>query len=239
MTEIWAHRGCSMAAPENSLPAFRLALDSGAEGVEFDVQLTRDRVPVVIHDETVDRTHLGTGWVKDLTAAEVTGLSSRLGSGATIPTLDEVLAVFADSTMTINIELKNSIVRDPELEPAVLDAVARFDLADRVVLSSFDHYSVRRLVSAGSGCEVAAIYSDPLLRPWDYLAGLGVAAVHPPLNALDDPGFVAEAQARGLSVRPWFSNDADELGRVFASGVDAVFTDDPALALRVRGALAS
>lgn len=235
MTGIWAHRGCSLDAPENTLAAFHLAAVSGADGVEFDVQLSADGVPVVIHDELVDRTHSGSGWVKDFPLAELGALPSRAGGGdAQIPTLDQVLDVFAPTDQIINIELKNSVIDYPGLEPKVLAAVLDRGLAERTVLSSFNHYSLRRLQELRAPCELAAICGDLLYRPWDYLAGLGVGAVHPPLLALADPDYVPACHARGLAVRPWFSNDADELRRLFAAGIDALFTDVPELALSVR-----
>lgn len=177
MTEIWAHRGCSADAPENTLAAFRLAAASAADGVEFDVQLSRDGVPVVIHDERVGRTHSGPGWVKDLAVADLCGLPSRRGAGddVGIPTLDQVLDLFVPTDLTINIELKNSVIDYPGLEAIVLDAVLARGLAERTVLSSFNHYSLRRFQDLGAPCELAAILGDLLYRPWDYLAGLGSA----------------------------------------------------------------
>ncbi len=235
MTDIWAHRGASAAHPENTLAAFAGAVAVGADGVEFDVQLSADGVPVVIHDERVDRTHEGSGWVGELSAASLASLAPRAtGAAGTIPTLDEVLDLLAPTPLAINIELKNSVVSYPGLEERVVAAVRARGLAGRTVLSTFNHYSLRLLAGLDAGCELAAIYSDPLYKPWDYLASLGVQAVHPPVVALADDEFVARCHERGLAVRPWFSNDADELVGLMAAGVDAVFTDDLALALAVR-----
>ena len=236
MTDIWAHRGASVALPENTLAAFAAAVAAGADGVEFDVQLSADGVPVVIHDERVDRTHDGVGWVGELSASSLASLAPRaaVGAAGAIPTLDEVLDLLAPTSLAINIELKNSVVSYPGLEQRVVAAVAARGLVGRTVLSTFNHHSLRLLAGLGSGCELAAIYSDPLYKPWDYLASLGVQAVHPPVAALDDGEFVARCHERGLAVRPWFSNDADELAGLMAAGVDALFTDDPALALAVR-----
>jgi glycerophosphoryl diester phosphodiesterase len=235
VTQIWAHRGASIDCPENTLAAFERALAQGAEGVEFDVQLSADDVPVVIHDEQVSRTHAGEGWVRDLPLRALQHLACRrTGTTSTtgIPTLEEVLAVLDGADLRINIELKNSEVDYPGLEQQVLTAVTRFGIADRTVLSSFNHHSVQVLRSLGATSELAAILDEPgtpWLLPWP-----GVSAVHPPASALDDPDYVARCRDAGLLVRPWFVNDADELRRVFASGADAVFTDLPALALLVR-----
>lgn len=236
MTEIWAHRGASVAAPENTVAAFAAAVAAGADGVEFDVQLSADGVPVVIHDERVERTHEGSGWVGELPWAALRALPSRLAAGpeAAVPSLDEVLDLLAPASLTINIELKNSVVAYPGLEEAVVAAVRARGLADRTVLSSFNHYSLRALREAASGCALAAIYADPLYKPWDYLASLGVQAVHPPVAVLADEEYVARCHERGLVVRPWFSNDPDALVGLFDAAVDGVFTDDPALALAVR-----
>ena len=124
MTDIWAHRGASVALPENTLAAFAAAVAAGADGVEFDVQLSADGVPVVIHDERVDRTHDGVGWVGELSAASLASLAPRaaVGAAGAIPTLDEVLDLLAPTSLTINIELKNSVVSYPGLEQRVVAA---------------------------------------------------------------------------------------------------------------------
>lgn len=238
MTEIWAHRGARRMAPENTVPAFELGLAQGAEGVEFDVQLTADGIPVVIHDETVERTTNGEGLVQDFSLAALQSLDASAGhegfAGVQIPTLAEVLDVFAHSRVTVNIELKNSKVDYPGLEEKVLAAVDAFDLTDRVLLSSFNHYSLKRLLELGTRCPVAVVYTDPLYKPWRYAAQLGASAIHPPRRFVLRRGFVRKAQAAGIAVRPWVVNSEGELRRMFSYGVDAVFTDVPDVALAVR-----
>lgn len=238
MTEIWAHRGARRMAPENTIPAFELGLAQGADGVEFDVQLTADGVPVVIHDENVDRTTNGEGLVQDFSLAALQSLDASAGhegfTGVQIPTLAEVLDVFAQSRVTVNIELKNSKVDYPGLEEKVLAAVDAFDLTDRVLLSSFNHYSLKRLLELGTRCPVAVVYTDPLYKPWRYAAQLGAGAIHPPRRFVLRRGFVRKAQAAGIAVRPWVVNSESDLRRMFSYGVDAVFTDVPDVALEVR-----
>ena len=241
MTQIWAHRGASHYAPENTLPAFELAVSQGADGVEFDVQLSADGAVVVIHDEQLERTTSGTGRVVDYTLAQLRGLDASAGwpgfDGLQIPTLIDVLEVLAPSDLRLNIELKNSEEPYPGLEEKLVAAVRAFDVQDRVCLSSFNHYSLRRLRSMHSGCELAALYTDPLFRPWRYASELGVAAIHPPAMCVFGKEFVNKAHRAGVAVRPWVVNGERALRRMFAYGVDAIFTDlpDRALAVRDRG----
>ncbi|MGB7963740.1 MAG: glycerophosphodiester phosphodiesterase [Propionicimonas sp.] len=237
---IWAHRGARRQAPENTLPAFRRAIELGAEGVEFDVQLSADGVSVVIHDETLDRTTDGHGRVVDHTLGELRALDASAGKpgfpGVVIPTLDEVLAVFAPTELAVNIELKNSVVEYPGLEEAVLAAVSKHGLERRVVLSSFNADSVARLQDLTS-IPRAFVYDRLLRRPWAVAARLGAVAVHPPSRFVVSPRYVTRAHQAGLAVRVWTVNSERELRRMYHCGVDGVFSDVPDVALAVRARL--
>ena len=136
-TLVWAHRGASGYAPENTLKAFQKAVEMGADGVELDVQLTKDGELVVIHDETVDRTSDGSGWVKDFTYARISrcnyNRTHKEGyERAMIPTLEEVYELLKPTGLTINVELKTGVVFYPEIEERVLDLTARMGLEERV-----------------------------------------------------------------------------------------------------------
>jgi glycerophosphoryl diester phosphodiesterase len=240
MVKVWAHRGASAHAPENTLEAFGLAIEAGADGVEFDVQLSSDRHPVVIHDETLERTTNGTGLVKDHTLAELTALDASGGAegfaGVRIPTLAEVLELISASTLWVNIELKNSEVDYPGLEQIVLDAVAAAGMADRAVYSSFSADSVRRLVRLAPTAPVAFIYSRPPLFPLQAARRLGVNGMHPDQRLLPGAWWVRWAHRRSVAVRTWVVNSPARMRALIADGVDGFFTDDPALALTVRAA---
>lgn len=238
MTQIWAHRGASREAPENTLPAFERALSQDADGVEFDVQLTADGVPVVIHDETLERTTDGRGRVVAYSLDQLRRLDASAGmagfAGVRVPTLDEVLELVAPTGVAINVELKNSVEDYPGLEEKVLAAVAEAAPAGHVVLSSFNHYSLKRLQALAAPWELGMVYSDPLYKPWRYAAKLRVAAIHPPARLVLGRGWVHKAHDAGLAVRPWVVNSPRNLARMFRRKVDAVFTDVPALALQLR-----
>jgi glycerophosphoryl diester phosphodiesterase len=205
--------------------------------VEFDVQLSADNEVVVIHDETLDRTTDGSGFVKDHDLNALKRLNANAGrSGATarIPTLAEVLDLFAPTAMHINIELKTSIVGYPGIEKLVLEQVAAFGLAERVVLSSFNHYTLHRLQLLGAGAEIAALFTDPLYQPWKYAKDIGATAIHPDVSHVTSRAFVAASHAAGIKVRPWVADTAADLGRMISWGVDALFTDVPDIALAVK-----
>ena len=122
---IWGHRGASGYAPENTLPAFKMAADMGADGVELDIQMTKDGVIVVCHDETIDRTSSGKGWLKDFTFDELRRLDFSNGNtayeGVQIPTMEEVFDLLEPTGLLINIEIKTGIVFYEKIEEKILE----------------------------------------------------------------------------------------------------------------------
>lgn len=238
MVEIWAHRGASAHAPENTIAAFGRAVEAGADGIEFDVQLSSDGHPVVIHDETLGRTTNGEGWVKDHTLAQLQALDASGGregfAGVRIPSLEEVLELIAASGLRANIELKNSEVSYPGMEEAVLAAVIAAGLAERTVYSSFSHESVRRLAGLAPIAEVGLIYSRPLVRPLRTAVSLGASAVHPDRRLIPGASWVGRAHRRRLQVRAWVANSPRSIRKLIDQGVDGLFTDDPQAAVELR-----
>lgn len=228
--EIWAHRGASARQPENTIAAFAAAMEAGADGVELDVQLSADGVPVVIHDEKVDRTHGGSGWVVSHTVAELQELPSLLSAkgdplATRIPTLAEALNLLAAGGQRINIELKNSVKQYKGLESKVLAMIAERKLAKRVVLSSFNHYSLQKLREKGWTGELAAVHDGMLREAWRYFRELDVQAVHPPRHVLMVPGYITRAHRAGFRIRVWTVNKSAQRQRCVRLGVDGIFTD--------------
>ena len=238
VTKVWAHRGASGSAPENTLPAFEMAIEQGADGLEFDVQLTRDDYVVVIHDETLERTTNGNGWVADHSLEDLKRLDASAGregfAGVRIPTLEELFGLVAGADVRLNVELKNSRIPYQGMEERVVALIDRFGLRDRIILSSFDHNSLRGLAEAGVGLPLGVLYSEPLWKPWQYAAKLGADAIHPSLSATRRK-VVAKCQERGLKVNVWTVNEPDDLRRMGSLGVDAVITNYPNLALGLMG----
>ena len=243
VTQVWAHRGASDHAPENTLPAFELALEQGADGVEFDVQLSKDGAVVLVHDDTLDRTTDGHGRVVDHTLAELQQLDARNGMNhyapTRIPTLDEVLTLLAPERARVNIELKNDEEPYPGLEDEVLAAVQRHKLGNRVVVSSFSENSLRRLHALNPAIELATLYTRPQVRPWREALAIGARAIHPPSACVFGRPWVYRAHLLGLAIRPWVPNREMTLAWLMRSRVDAVITDLPSLACEVRARIRS
>ncbi len=234
---IFAHRGASGYAPENTLEAFELAIRQGADGVELDVHLTRDGELVVTHDERVDRVSDGSGWVRDLTLRELKSLRFSNGmrdyADARIPTLAEVFGLLAPTGLAVNIELKNSMVDYPDLEKRVIGLAARMFPMERIIFSSFNHYSMQRVKAIDGSLACGLLYDATLVRPWVYALALGMDALHPMYTEVTTPGgMCAAAHRAGVLVHTWTVNDEETLRTVFREGADIVITNVPDVARR-------
>lgn len=234
---IWGHRGASGYAPENTLPAFQKAIELGADGVELDIQLTKDRELVVCHDETVDRTSNGAGWIRDLTLAELKKLNfcasyPELGK-VEIPTMREVLEVIQPSALTIDIELKTGIVDYQGIEEKILALVHEFGMENRVMYSSFNHYSMVRIKSLDPSVKTGILYEDGPVGITPYAKKLKASALHPALYNLRFDHFMEDAAAEGLEVNVWTVNEPEHMALCTKMGVNAIITNYPDTARKV------
>ena len=183
MSLIYGHRGASAYAPENTLEAFRLAMDMGADGFELDVHLSKDGELVVIHDETVDRTTDGAGLVRELTLAQLKALDASNGKeayrGARIPTLEEVFELIRDTRHLVNVEIKTDECFYPGLEEKCLELAARMGVEDRVIYSSFNHFTLLKLRQLKPDLKLGMLFGDIMVNPWEYARQLNVDYLHP------------------------------------------------------------
>ncbi|HHW48137.1 MAG TPA: glycerophosphodiester phosphodiesterase, partial [Clostridiaceae bacterium] len=160
---VIAHRGAPKHAPENTIAAFRKALELGAEGIELDVHLSADGHLVVIHDEKVDRTSDGKGLVKEKTLEELKALDfgswfSKEFKGETIPTLDEVLELLKSWTGIINIEIKGGSVFYPNIEEKVVRKIEKLKIEEKIIISSFNHYSLVEIKKLNPKIKTGILY---------------------------------------------------------------------------------
>lgn len=178
----YAHRGASSIAPENTMPAFKEAMQQGADGIECDVRMTRDGVPVVIHDEYVNRTTDGFGWVYEYTFAELQKLDAGSWfhpkyAGVKIPSLEELLAWLTTNQLLLNIEIKDDFFRD-DLIPRILDLLYIYRLKDRTVISSYDAETLQQVRKYDAKIETAYIYFFHH-EPWRVATAVKANALHP------------------------------------------------------------
>ncbi len=233
---ILAHRGASGERPENTLAAFARAMEVGAHGVEFDVQLTKDGAPIVIHDLRVDRTTDGNGWVYKCTLAELRQLDAGSWFAPAyrrerIPILRDVLDLVGPKTRVINVELKNARVAYQGLEAKVLAVLGECGMLAKTVISSLNHRSLQMVKAIEPSVRVGYLYQVPF-RPVARALRLGAEAIHPPRLTVSR-ALVHRAHEAGLQVRVWTVNRPKEFRQMLAHGVDAVFTDQPALMLEL------
>ena len=237
-TKVIAHRGASGYAPENTMEAFLLAIEQGADGIELDVQLSRDGIPVVIHDETIDRVTDRTGYVKDYTLQELkelTVLKDRFPqySQSKIPTLKEVLEAVKSSGIQVNIELKTGIYWYPDIEKKVAEIVEETGMKEKIIYSSFNHYSVQRIKEIVPDAETAYLYSDVILNVEDYARKTKVDGLHPAVYHVKMADFLKGYIESGLNVRVWTVNEEADMKALTEAGVTAVITNYPDVAARI------
>lgn len=237
--KIYAHRGSSAEAPENTMAAFKLAVEQGADGIELDIQMSADGHLVVIHDETLERTTNGVGLVYQHTYEQLQQLNaaahfSEQVDDEPIPLLSQVLEMIAPTHLELNIELKNGIVPYTGMEEAVIRMVRDYGMEERVVFSSFNHYSLVKMAELAPDIELAALYMEGIYEPWNYALPLGIRALHPYFYAAH-PEIVAGAQQAGMKVRPFTVDEERDLKKMIAIGVDAVITNYPLRMKKLKG----
>lgn len=221
---IIGHRGASAVAPENTITAFMSAILAGADGIEFDVRLSSDGVPVVIHDDTLKRTHSSRKRVADLTGQEL----DELG----VPSLRELFELMSGNELILYLEIKESAAA---LAERCCELVHEFAFAERVIVECFDLTVLERI----TGLKKAALFEprvyakqNPIDRALE--VGASVLALH---HRLAKPPLVEKAKLAGLRVIVWTVDDPAWIARAQAMGIEAVITNDPAMMIEASDRL--
>lgn len=223
---IVGHRGASAHAPENTLAAFRLAREQGADAVELDAQLCASGEVVVLHDDTLDRTTNGKGPLSQWSLDALRALDA--GKGERVPLLSEVFEEVG-SNLLINVEVKIDTLRNTGLEAAVVDVVRRHNIAERILLSSFNPLTVRRLAALAPDIPRAFIYSpeEPV-----YLRQVWFGAITPhqfrhPHHSMVTAEMVEQMRKRNLRVSAWTVDDPADIRRMAQCGVYGIVGNSP------------
>ncbi|MFF2481724.1 glycerophosphodiester phosphodiesterase [Paenibacillus sp. NPDC058071] len=239
--KILGHRGASGYAPENTMEAFRLAIQQHADGFEIDIHITKDGEIVVIHDDTIDRTSNGTGVVTELTLAELKQFNYNVGfeeqfPTAEIPTLSQVLELVKAHDLYLNIEIKDIMTNTGKydgLNIAAANLVKEFGLVDQVIFSSFNHHSMAELKQACPEIKTALLHFSKLYKGEEYARSAYADALHP-LFSIVDKSTVEQAHQAGVQMNAWTVNQPADIEAMIVAGVDAIITDYPDTAYRLR-----
>lgn len=238
---ILGHRGACAYAPENTLEAFQLAFEQGADGIELDAKLSADGEVVVIHDATVDRTTNGHGRVASLTLADLRALEagsffSEKYRGARIPTLSEVFEAFGEKGL-INVELTNYYAGRDDLAEKVCGLVKKHALQAHIILSSFFGYNLKKaaklLPEVPRGLLALDGWKGIWARSFGFMFG-DYQALHPNIRDVNRQQ-VQRVHRLERRVHIWTVNAPDEIRRMQELEVDGIITDDPQAAVSALG----
>ncbi len=239
MVKAIAHRGFSSRYPENTMLAFSRALELGADGAEFDVQLSRDGVPVVFHDESLSRITGDPRLVKDLTLAELQqfDISYRFQGecpAQRIPTLEEYFELVRARDFLSVLEFKTAIYEYDGIEKKVIELIHRFGLSDRIVLSSFNHYTLLRCKKIAPELPCGILYECRIAEPQDYCKQLGMQFLHPDYRFLDDAELQKYERA-GVKTSPWTVDGDEEIRYLLRQpNIFAIMSNKPDRVLALR-----
>lgn len=233
-----AHRGFSGMYPENTMLAFREAMKAGCNGIETDVQMSKDGVLVICHDELLDRTSNGTGLLKDYTYDELLNFDfgikfSSKFEGEKIPTLDELLQFAKENHIFLNLELKNGLFSYDGMEKKIIDLIYKYDFKDSVILSSFNHFSMIKCKEIDSSIKTGLLYEGTFVDIEKYCKNIGADALHPQYFSLLDAELTKKIQAEDIMINTYTVNHEIHMEALLDLKVDAIITNYPDKLFRV------
>jgi len=235
--KVFAHRGYSGAYPENTMLAFKKAAETGCDGIELDVQLTKDGIVVIIHDETIDRTTDGTGEVKDFTYEELKKYNADMICGGEhgfehIPTFEEYCRWAKEQNLITNVEIKSGVYYYEELEEKTLELVRRYGLEKKVLFSSFNHVSIIRLKELAPDIPCGALLEhEGLGNPGYYCSRYHFECYHPGVKGITEEQ-VKNCKKFGIKLNVWTVNDMAALEQLYHWGCDGVISNFPEVCKR-------
>lgn len=226
----FAHRGFKGKYPENTMLAFQKAIEAGADGIEFDVHLSKDGELVIIHDETLERTTDGQSLVCEKTLEQLQKLNASKLYPAyeiqRIPTLREYFEFAKDKEIITNIELKNSIIDYKGIEEKVYALIKEYAIGEKIIISSFNHESLLRCKKIDSNIKCGVLESSRLARTWDYVMNLGCEYYHP-MNYVVDDELINKCKENDIGINIWFGQSEFDYSLYLKDGVTSLITDYP------------
>jgi len=234
---IYAHRGASHYAPENTMASFKKAVEMRADGIEIDVHKSKDGYLMVCHDEKIDRTTNGSGYIKDKNMKELRSLDagswySKDFEGERIPLLEEVLDLVKMENLLLNIELKNGPIFYENLERDVVKAIKAYGLEDNVIISSFNHYSLLGIKKIEPRIKTGILYIAGMVSPWKYAKTIGADAIHP-LYVTINKEVTEECIKNNIMVNPFTVDRESDMILMKNIGVTGIITNCPDIGRKV------
>lgn len=230
-TVVFGHRGAKAYAPMNTIPAFELAYEQGAVGIELDVHRSKDGHPVIVHNFTVDETTDGAGTVTEMTLAELKSLDagswfSDEFTGVQIPTLDEVFEAVGQKLL-VNVEIKFDDLETDGVEQVVADSIRRHNMMERVIVSSFNPYTLQRFHEIMPEVMIGFLYQANMkIDTASVMEGYPHDARHP-YHEMIDEAYMTWAKENDYYVNTWTVNDPTRATELQNLGVNVIVTDAP------------
>lgn len=236
---VITHRGANKYAPQNTLPAFKRAVEIGTDGFETDVHITKDGKIAICHNYTIDETSTGKGNIADMTLSQLKKFDfgsyfSKKYEGTEIPTIDEFLS-FVETTdiSVLNIEIKSPKQNETSIVKKTIEAVKEHGLFDKLLISSFDPELLLEAKMIDVKCKTGFLYSptSPTTKKmfWkapEFAQSIGCDALHPHFLFVDEK-YVKKAHDEGIMVNPWTVNIPEVIDRMLRFSVDGIITDLP------------
>lgn len=225
--KLFAHRGYSARYPENTMEAFQKAYEKGFDGIETDVHMTKDGRLVLIHDETIDRTSNGQGYIHDYTYEELKEFSFGNGQPGfyALPLLEDLLSFIQNHPIKVNIELKTDVIHYENIEKKVWELVNQYGVAQDIYYSSFYLPSLLRMKELDSNAYLGYLIEDQYTQKYQELMKYQIAAFHPEYTLLNEKRM-AELKKNHIFVVSWTAPDFHEYQRLKELGVDIIISNE-------------
>ncbi len=231
MSRVWAHRGASGEFPENTMIAFQEAINQKVAGIELDVHLSKDGYAIICHDETLNRTTNGTGFIKDKNLFELKQLDAgswfdKKFKGIKLPLLDEFLELAKKTNITINIEIKLGSIFYPGIEEKVLELIEKSGVKENVIISSFDHMALLKIKELDNSVKTGVLYSQPVITIEELLRLTKADALHPNYLYVTKE-TTAIAKELNVPIHTYTVDNTEDFLMMEELGVDVVMTNYP------------
>ncbi len=228
---VLGHRGAMGLAPENTLISINTALTHNVDMLEIDIHLSKDKKLIVIHDEKVDRTTDGKGYVYELNSKYIKSLDAGIKfsekfKGQRVPFLEEIFDLMKDTDVRLNIEIKNGPIFYNGIEKRIIELIDQYDYYNRIILSSFDHPALKKITQINKKIYTAILYGSNINNIEEYAEKLEVSAVHPHYYWATEE-LVKKMHSMNIAVNTWIINEIKDFKKYSKIGVDSIGTNFP------------